>query len=391
VKRPAAIPLVCGVIALALSAAAVSAVIAPQSWRLSALVRMSRTDPIARVALETDPNFAVVSSSNHYDGVYFYAIARDPLARGQAHTLIDESAYRYGHAGYGWLAWLLSAGNPVAVPASLLILGLLGASASAVVASLIAVELGWTPWAGLVAAFTPGLIGSVIADISEPLGVAVIGLALLLWLRGRIGWAAIFLVAACLIKEPLLLVPAGLALWEGVQWLRGARPDRLRARSLALAAGPVLFAVWYLYLRFNFGIWPFQASAGLFSAPLVGWVDTLQRAVQLAQSDFNGAQLSALMVPILIIVGAALVAGATRATRLRSPLDALFLLFFLVAAPLNSWELLYPKDLVRELVVPLLLLPAVFAGLPTRTASRRGDAVNADTAVTAGPVGGAGT
>jgi hypothetical protein len=391
VKRPGAIPWLCGVIALAVSGAAVMVMIAPQHWRVSALVRMANTDAIAPLALQTDPSFVQVTSANHYDGVYNYTIARDPLALGEAHTLIDESPYRYGHAGYGWLTWLVSAANPLEVPRTLLFLGLLGMAASAVVVSLIAVELGWTAWAGLFAAFSPGLIGGVIADTTEPLGVAVIALAVLLWMRGRVGWSAVFLIAACLVKEPYVLVPAALALWEGIRWLRGTRPDRLLHRGLALAAGPVLFAVWYTYLRLHFGIWPFRASVGLFSAPLAGWVDTLQRAVGLGQVDFNGAQLAGAMVPILIAIAAGLIAGATRAVRLRSPVDVLFLLFFGVTALLNWWTLLFPKDLIRELVLPLLLLPAALAGLRSRPGALAGDALSAGSAASAAPSGGAGT
>jgi hypothetical protein len=341
--------------------------------------------------LQSDPNFVLVTSARHYDGVYYYAIARDPLGRGDPHTVIDEAPYRYGHAGYGWLAWLVSGANPLEVPRSLLFLGLLGITTSAIAVSLIAVELSWTPWAGLFVAFSPGLISAVISDTTEPVGVAVIALAVLFWMRGRIGWSAVFLVAACLVKEPFVLVPAALVLWECAGWLRGRRPDRLAQRALALAAGPVLFAVWYLYLRFNFGIWPAQASVGLFSPPVGGWVDTLQRAVGLAQSDFNGAQLSAAVVPILVVLAAALIAGATRAWRLRTPLDALFVLFFLLAACLNRWTLLYPKDLIRELVLPVLLLPAVLARRPVDRASMPGEVVSADSAASAVPSGAAGT
>src|SRR5438105_15808172 len=101
--------------ALAVSATAVAIAIAPQGWRVSALVHVANTDAIAPLAREANSNFAFVPSIDHYDGVYYYAIAQDPLARGTAHTLIDESAYRYGHAGYGWLAWVASLGDAALV------------------------------------------------------------------------------------------------------------------------------------------------------------------------------------------------------------------------------------------------------------------------------------
>ena len=350
---------------MAVSATAVAIAIAPHGWRVSALVHAANTDAIAPLAREADSNFAFVPSIDHYDGVYFYAIAQDPLARDVAHRLIDESAYRYGHAGYGWLAGLVSLRDPAFVPGALLFLGLLGMTVAAIAVSLVARALGWTPWAGVFVAMSPGLVSAVIADTAEPVGVAVIALAILFWLRGRIGWAAVFLIAACLVKEPYVLVPVALALWEGIRWVRGARSNRLVARGLALAAGPLLFGVWYAYLRFNFGLWPFRASVSLWGPPIVGWVDTFRRALGLAGTDFNGAQLGAVVVPLLVTLAAALIFGALRALRLRTPLDVLFLLFFLLTALLNWWTLLYPKDLVRELIVPLLLLPAVIASLPS--------------------------
>ena len=112
-------------------------------------------------------------------------------------------------------------------------------------------------------------------------------------------------------------------------------------------------------------MWPFRASVSLWGPPIVGWVDTFRRALGLAGTDFNGAQLGAVLVPLLVTLAAALIFGALRALRLRTPLDVLFLLFFLLTALLNWWTLLYPKDLVRELIVPLLLLPAVIASLPS--------------------------
>src|SRR5207248_2841420 len=86
---------------------------------VTALVHLSGGDPLSRLVTRS---FSFVPGDAHYDGVYFYAIARDPLARGIAHKLIDSSAYRYGHPGYGWLAWLASAGGrPGAIPYALVL------------------------------------------------------------------------------------------------------------------------------------------------------------------------------------------------------------------------------------------------------------------------------
>jgi hypothetical protein len=335
--------------------------LANHGWRASALVHMSSNEPLAGLAAETDPGFAFVGPAMHNDGVYAYAIARDPLGRGEAHTLIDGAAYRYGHAGLGWLAWIASAGQARAVPTALLILGLVGVGVAAVVASLIALELGWPAWGGLVAAFSPGLLVAVTLDTAEPIGVACICLALLTWMRARIGWAAVFLVAACLIKEPYVLVPVGLAAWEAVEWRRRGTTSADWPRLAALAAGPMLFAVWNVYLRLNFGVWSFQASPENLGIPVSGWIDAFQRAGAMADADPASWQLSMATVPLLSLVAVALLIGAARSLRLRSPLDHIFLLF-VVLSSMYTWLLvLYPKELLRNLVVPLLLLPAVLA------------------------------
>jgi hypothetical protein len=355
------------------------AVLAPLSagaWRLSTLVRMSPTEPLASVAIADDPSFAFVSPEGHYDGVYFYAIARDPLALGDEHTLIDRAAYRYGHAGYGWLAWLASGGGrPAAVPAALLGLNLLGMAVAAFGASRLSREFGWSGWGGLAVAFNPGLIGPVTFDTSEPVGIAVLVLALLAWKRERLGLAAVGLAVLCLMKEPYLLVPAGLLLWEGIRWLRGGSWKVLLNRVPVLALGPAAFAVWYLYLRSRFGHWPFTENPDFFTAPFAGWLDTFRQAAGLGLGGYYEMQSGAGTIPLLALVAAMLIVGLVRALRLRTWLDTIFILFFILASMLNWLALLFPKDMPRELVVPFLLLPAVLA-TPKRLGEIRDSEVN---------------
>ncbi len=223
--RTRRIALGCSAIAVAVCGVAVAASLSVRDWHLSALVRMSGSEPMAGPARATDPGFAFVNPQAHYDGVYFYAIARDPFARGEAHTLIDRPAYRYGHAGYGWLAWLVTAGRAGAIPAALLALSLAGVAIAGYAGSLLAAELGWSPWGGLVVAFTPGIVLATTVDTSEPLALAATLLALLAWMRGRRGWGAAALAAACFIKEPLLLVAVGIGVWEVTVWMETRAPD----------------------------------------------------------------------------------------------------------------------------------------------------------------------
>ena len=162
-RRHRSISIVCALAALAAAGAGVVASLHWQEWDTTALVRMHNTLPLAKLAVHDDPGFRLRRTSGYYDGAYFYAIARDPLATGQAHKLLEEAPYYWGHPAYGWLTWLTSAGGrPGAVPDALLVVGLVSIFVAGATASLLAGSLGWTPWGGLVVALNPGLVFSVI-------------------------------------------------------------------------------------------------------------------------------------------------------------------------------------------------------------------------------------
>src|SRR5687767_8974918 len=152
-------PWICAFAALLLSGLAVGAILSGPDANVTSLLRMAPGDPIATLALEHEQDLRYVPSG-HYDGVYYYAIALDPLASGQAHQLIDLGAHRYGHPGYGWLGWLTSLGNPGWVPQVLLVLSLSGMAVAAFFASVLSRDLGLGPWGGAVIALNPGLIFS---------------------------------------------------------------------------------------------------------------------------------------------------------------------------------------------------------------------------------------
>src|SRR5690349_18393493 len=112
-RRPLAAATVALLCALVAVGAALLTVVAAQDGRPdpTALVKLSTADALAPDARATDPDFVLVAPQAHYDGVYYYAIARDPLLRGDEHTKIDQAAYRYGHPMVGWMARVVSLGQ----------------------------------------------------------------------------------------------------------------------------------------------------------------------------------------------------------------------------------------------------------------------------------------
>ena len=360
----------CAVVALLVALVPVAIAVQRAGGSPSVLVRMEAGEPLATFARRVDPEFQFVRDA-HYDGVYFYAIASDPLARGEPHTLIDKAAYRYGHAGYGWLGWLASGGRAAAVPAALAVLGFAGIGVAAAATSRLSAELGWTPWAGLAVALNPGLVYSLTALTSETVAAALIALALLTWVQRRYAWGAAACAAACLVKEPFLLVPFGLALWELWGWL-AHRDNRLVIRRVALLSiGPVLFGLWYLYLRVHFGEWSFEGAEGLFAFPPFGWLEAIVEASDLARGGDLESQLGAASAPLLAAAGGLLVFAIVRAVRAPSPVAVVFVLLALLVLALRPLGVLFPKELLRELAIPLMLLPVVVASGRAGAAGQR--------------------
>jgi hypothetical protein len=359
-RRELLVALACGFIALAVSGAALLVSLHRHDWKTSALVRMQPDEPMAQIARRVDPGFVFVPHG-HYDGVYAYAIALDPLAQGDAHTKVDFPSYRYGRVGLGWLAWLLSLGRPRSVPTALMIITLLAMPVAGIFTSLISSSWGWSPWGGLVASFNPGFVIGVTSDTSEPLQAALLGIGLYLWFRRRLVPSVLVLAYLCLVKEQFIAVPAGLLLWELIEWRRGRKAPDLWKRLGMLAATPLPLVAWWAYVSNVFGRWqPDQPQ--FLAAPFTGWLDTLRKANQLIEGTSYQSQVGYVTVALLITVGTILVIGSLVALRMRTPFHPIFLFLVLVLSVLSYWQLLFPKEVLRLMAVQLALLPAVLAG-----------------------------
>ncbi len=359
----------CAAAAIAVSTAAALLTIGFVGWEPSILVRMSEIEPMSEIARSHDPDFVLVPPEAHYDGVYFYAIAIDPFGRDpDVYTRLDIYEYRYGHPGYAWLSRVVALGDPSRLPLAMLLVSLAAMGVAGWAVSRMADHLGRSPWWGLMIAVNPGLIFAVTVLNSEPLGVAVAAAGLLAWLRGRVLLGAALFAAACLVKELFVIVPAALFLWEIAETLRHRAAPGVVFRMALLAASVVPLAWWYLYLRFHFGVFPAEAEPGNIGVPFVGWFDTFRQAVGMSLG--GASQIGTFTIAQLTISAAALLAGAVRALRFRSPFDVMFLLFFVLVTTLNWNILLYPKDLIRELLLAFLLLPAVVVGVDWRPRAR---------------------
>jgi hypothetical protein len=153
-------------------------------------------------------------------------------------------------------------------------------------------------------------------------------------------------------------------IWELVSGGRAEWRSR-RKEILLLGASLLPLVGWWTYLSRVFDQWPF-AQSWLVERPVFGYLDTMFKAVLLSNGSYDQSQIGIASLAFVLSVGLAFIFATVHAIRARTPLDTIFLVFVAIASILSWWQLLYPKELFRILAIPLLLLPAVFAGHPSR-------------------------
>ena len=215
------------------------------------------------------------------DGQIYAALATDPAVRhpGIVTGPAAEEAYRYQRPGYGWLAWLASAGRRSAVEWALIVLTSLS------VVGLIAITARWLidrqqdPRFALLLLVAPGVLVNLLWIGPEALGtlLVMVGLRRMvppggstrLRSMGVVAFAC--LAAAGLCRESLLLIPATLA-------VLGLTQRRWRT-AIGLAATALPYAGWVLVLHARIGAWPVGSVPGRLAAfPFAGMVHGLTTA-----------------------------------------------------------------------------------------------------------------
>lgn len=363
--------LACALIALLAAVVVLLPTLETAAGRPSVLVRMSAEEPMARFARGADPDFAFVPPNAHYDGVYFYAIALDPLALGKPHGVLTQPAYRYRGPLYGWLAGALAAGQAPLVPWALLLVNLTMFALAAALVSVLAVRLGASPWLGLLVALNPGFLVSITVDTAEPTAMALIAAGMVAWLADRRLVAGLLLVLASLAREVGVLIAVGIALAELAAWwrLHADRPPlRAWARRIApLTLAPALYLGWWAYLYTRVGAWPLFEPSNL-DLPVIATWETLVHAARLGmQRSIWEIQLGVGMVALLGAAAVAIVLGVLRALRLRTIVDGAVVVVAILVLSLNWLPMLYPKEMLRNTaILGVLLVLSLAARAPDR-------------------------
>lgn len=363
--------LVCGAVAVVVALITQWASRWPE-LHLSQLLHISDTDPLANLIREFDPDFKFVTGVEHYDGVYYYAIALDPIATGRAHDLIDLAAYRYGSPMWGWLGGLFSFGNPTLLPLVFWTMTMASLFAAAYLLSRLVFRHGGSPWWGLAVAASPGLVYSSTTLLTEPLQLVVVCAILLFCYRGARGnpWVlAGMVVFACLLKNQLVLVPLALLLHAGYQFMRGRATGW--GRIAALVSGPVVYVAWLVFIRGQFTPEQLDYDAGNIGWPFVGWLQTFEFASYLRVGDPYSMQIGTTAPTGMMVTLVVLVVGTVAGLRRADGLGFVLLLQTGLVTCLGWLTMLHPHEMFR---IPSVGVALALASIGIGMRPRRGSA-----------------
>jgi hypothetical protein len=163
-----------------------------------------------------------------YDGQFYYRLALNPFNwHPTAYGITMDHNYRYTRIGYPLVAWILSLGQHLLVPTVLVVINLICVGIIGWLGAKFARESGRHALWGLLFVAYFGLVISVGRDTAEPLADACMLGGLLAYRHSRYALAALLVAYGVITNEPILVLPAAIALTRlHEMYRRRARPGR---------------------------------------------------------------------------------------------------------------------------------------------------------------------
>jgi hypothetical protein len=296
-NRPAFTALVCGFLALLVLAA----LLIRDGGDVSKIVHAG---PPWTNAAHVPSSLTVRPADQAYDGQFFYRLGVAPFSTAHevAGVTFDLPALRNARWLSGGAAWVLSAGQPGAVPWALLVINLLAAIGVGAAAGALARDSGRHAAWGLLIALYPGYAFTLTLDTSELLAGALVLSGLHAGRRRRWPLAAVLFALAVLARDTAVAIPAGLAAGGVIQLLR--RRNGAGAFG-AGAIGVIVFAAWQVVQRVRFSDWPFvQSRKNNLAGPFTGLFHALGNDL-----PPHGGAASFRLVSLIVLVGVIVLAA----------------------------------------------------------------------------------
>jgi hypothetical protein len=272
---------------------------------------------VAAASIQPPAGARVLAGSIGYDGQFYYVLALSPDIDRHVQMVFEAFEYRAQRIAYPAIAWLLSGGGSEGgLPWALLAVNVVFALVATAAAAAWLRGHGRSGWLALAVGLTPGVLMTILRDLTDVVGLAAALGALWAWSERRERLSSIALVVAVLARETMLILAAVLAFDA---WRRRRRGEQATHPALLVLPALACFAAWETYATWRFdGEIPWTtAPSNLWQAPGVGVVEALSGLVDQPATEV------AWDLAYLALCGAAVVAAVAVLWRDRGP-EALF-------------------------------------------------------------------
>ena len=226
-----------------------------------------------------------------YDGLFYFIMAHDPLIRKGMYRYLDIPAYRYQRIMYPGLVYIFSLGIPALIPTMLVLVNFAAIIMGTFFVALMLREQRMNLWYALFYGFLSGLLITTVRDLSGPLAVGFMVGGFFFYSRKRFFLCALFLSAAILTREVVLIVLPVLAV-DSFFFKR----DLKGALLSLLPFFPFLMWQLYVFLMIHTVTW----QPGRLGMPLVGIIASLQEV--LGSPDWICPETRYLLLFLLVTV-----------------------------------------------------------------------------------------
>lgn len=267
----------------------------------------------AAASIEPPPDAHVLAGSIGYDGQFYYVLAASPEIDAHVEAVFEAFEYRVQRIAYPALAWLVSGGGTESgLPWALLGVNVAFALLATAATGAWLRARGWSGWLALAVALSPGVLMTILRDLTDVVGLAAALGALWAWSERRDGLTAGALVVAVLARETMLVLVAVLA-YDA--WRRRRRGAPAIHPAALVAPALVCFAGWEIYAaaRFDGEIPWTTAPSNLWQAPGVGVATALSGLLD------QPAKEAAWDLAYIVLCGAAVAAAVAAVLRDRGP------------------------------------------------------------------------
>ena len=260
-----------GAISFIVTAFLVGRILAGFDWNPTATIKFAE-DAVSQTEYAEDLlGEVIVAPDAGHDGKFFFSQAMDPfyLEPGVHAVFLDRPTYRAQRMLYPTLSSLGGLLSPMGTAWGLIVVNVLAMVVGTVFTSLVARQLGVSPWFGLVFVLNPGLIVALNIDGANIVAMAALMAGIYYVMTERVLVASLAMTASVLARETMVIAALGLALF----WLY-----KYRKVPWAMLIPPTAVVTWWAYVhwRLQSGLAQDTQAVGW---PFVGFVQAFERWV----------------------------------------------------------------------------------------------------------------